>query len=164
MVTGRFTPNPESVPVTRARACIPSATYETKPTTTSRQTASTPSAILNIDENVVALDLYRKRHQRHYRRQRQRVARFYVERRTMAWTDDALALELALIERSAIVRAHVLDAENLSVDVAEQHLARVRDDAPGGTRGDLGNLRNPMPRHARIFLCCTRPVILSLSW
>ncbi len=74
---------------------------------------------LGIDENVVAFDQYVKGHQRQHRRQRKRIAGPHVERGAVTRTDDALAFELALIERSAVVRANVLDRVDIPVNVTE---------------------------------------------
>lgn len=44
------------------------------------------------------------------------LARPHIELGTMPWTDQAIAIELAIAESASIVGAHILDAMNLAVD------------------------------------------------
>lgn len=75
-----------------------------------------------FDEDVVALDAHLKRLQRNHGGQRQCISGSNVERSAVARADDSVTFELALIERAPVVRAHVLDRINRTVDVAEQNL------------------------------------------
>jgi hypothetical protein len=77
----------------------------------------------DVDEDVVALNAYWERHQRHHGRKRKRIAGEHVEGRTVARTDDALTFERPLVERAAVVRTDVLDAVNRPADVTKQNLA-----------------------------------------
>ena len=90
-----------------------------------------------VDENVVALDNDFKRHQRHHGRKRERVASTYVERRAVPRADHVFALQLALVERSTVVRADVFDRIDLAADVTKQNLDRIGDNSPGRPRRNL---------------------------
>ena len=70
----------------------------------------------------------------------------------MARAHDAFAFEFALIERAAVVRADVFDRVDRAVDVAEQHLGAVDDDAPRRARRDLRALCNACAVPCRVTL------------
>ena len=75
----------------------------------------------------------------------------HVERRAVTRANDAFALEFALVERRAVVRADVFDRVDLPAGVAEQNFHRIHDDSPGRSRGDLGKFCYSVLSHASSF-------------
>lgn len=58
----------------------------------------------------------------------------------MPGAHDAFAVQLALIERSAIVRANVFDRKEIAVDVADKNFLTVDDDTSGRAGRDVCNV------------------------
>jgi hypothetical protein len=58
----------------------------------------------------------------------------------MPGAHDAFPIQLALIERSAIVRADVFDRKEIAIDVADKDFLTVYDDASGRAGRDVGNV------------------------
>jgi hypothetical protein len=79
---------------------------------------------------------------RKYCRQRQNRSGDHVENRTVPWTRDPAAIKLALVERGTIVGADIFDRVQLSVDITEQDLDTLNDDAVGRAQFDIGDVRN----------------------
>ena len=73
----------------------------------------------------------------------------------MARAHDPAALQLALVERSAVVRADVLDSVEVAVDVAQQHLDGIDDDALRRTGCDFVKFRGRLG-HAGSFAKAAR--------
>src|SRR5690242_16041532 len=98
---------------------------------------------VSFDTNVVRLDGL-KGGQLHG------IARSNVESGAVARTFDLLTLELALIERAAIVRAQVVDCIELAIDVADSHIVVANAKDRNAFGRNIRRRANRLPgRHAR---------------
>jgi hypothetical protein len=96
-------------------------------------------SLLHLQLDHVVLDEYLVGVDRHVGRQRQRAARAQVEQRAVARALDRalLLVEVALRERSVVVRAAVLDREDLALAVEHADLEVLPFDDALGTGREL---------------------------
>src|SRR3954447_14103499 len=92
------------------------------------------------DDHAVVPDAHRIGVDRDVRRQSQRAARLDIEPRAVARTDDdsLTAIEVALAERPVVVRAPILEREELTVAIVDPDgEERAHLDDPHGSRRKL---------------------------
>src|SRR5215471_19824008 len=84
------------------------------------------------------------------RGQLDRGARGDVEARPMPWALDLVALELALVERTAIMRAQVVDRVQLAIDVAHRDIMVAHAEDRHALGLNIGGAGHRLPgRHRR---------------
>lgn len=82
-----------------------------------------------LDIHLPARHLNDESPNREHCRQRQDHSSDHIENRTVPWARDPAAIELALVERGTIVGADIFDRVQLPVNIAEQDLDTISDDA-----------------------------------
>src|SRR5437870_3832821 len=95
--------------------------------------------------NVLTFDTDVMRLHRFERRQLHRGACRHVKARAMPRALDLLAIQLALIERAAIVRAHIVNGIELAIHVAYRHCVVAYLEYSHALRWDIGHRGNRLP-------------------
>src|SRR5579872_2378506 len=96
---------------------------------------------LHVDVDIVAFLAHRVRADGDDGGKRQYFARSHVKARAMTGALDRAAVEKALLQMAAVVRADVVDRVDLPVAFAKQHLGPVENDLFGRPFGNLRSLR-----------------------
>ena len=77
--------------------------------------------VFQLHENFIATYFDFVRQRSLSSRHAHRISCPKIELRTMPWADQAVAVQLAVSKRPAIVRANVLDAKHLTIQQCQDH-------------------------------------------